>query len=53
MAHSPHRRWKGCPVCKPSKFKDHGRAVRDPFRYLRWLGKKKRVSRHDIGDRAE
>jgi hypothetical protein len=24
MAHSPHRRWKGCPQCKDYKFRDHG-----------------------------
>lgn len=50
-AHSPHKRWKGCQLCKPSKFKDNGRAARDPFRYLRFVGKKRRVSRHDLGDR--
>ena len=39
-------------MCKPSKFKDNGRAARDPFRYLRFVGKKRRVSRHDLGDRG-
>jgi hypothetical protein len=48
MAHSPHRRWRGCQLCKPHKFKDHGRAVRDPFAVRRKLGKKRRAGRHDI-----
>jgi hypothetical protein len=52
MAHSPHRRWKGCPVCKPVKFKDAGRAVREPWPVLKKIGKKRRVRRGDLGDQA-
>lgn len=49
MAHSPHRRHKGCQLCKPHKFKDNGQAVRKPIPELRTLGKRRRVSRHDLG----
>lgn len=48
MAHSPHRRWKGCQMCKWHKFKDHGRALRDPISFRRLLGTKRRAGRHDI-----
>lgn len=50
MAHSPHRRWKGCPVCKPAKFKDDGRAHREPWPVLKQIGKKRRIKRGDLGD---
>ena len=50
MAHSPHRRWKGCQMCKNHKFRDHGRAVRDPWTVLRKLGRRRRAGRHDIPD---
>ena len=53
MAHSPHRRWKGCPLCKDHKFRDHGQAVRKPIAELRKIGKRKRVGRHDLGDAAQ
>lgn len=46
MAHSPHRRWKGCPVCKPSKTRGRGRAVRDPWPVARKLGRKRRYGRN-------
>lgn len=45
-------RQKGCPMCKMHKFKDHGHAVRMPIREVRKLGKRKRISRHDLGDAA-
>lgn len=48
MAHSSHRRWRGCPLCKDHKFKDHGRAVREPWPVLRKLGTKRRVKRNQI-----
>lgn len=51
MAHSTHRRWRSCGLCKPWKFKDHGRAVREPAAVLRQLGKRRRVRRGDLGDR--
>ncbi len=50
MAHSPHRRWKGCPMCKDYKFRDLGQARRKPIGELRKIGKKRRVSRGDLGD---
>lgn len=53
MAHSPHRRTKGCPMCKWHKFKDHGRAIRDPFSVRRKLGSKRRAGRHDVPEDAE
>ena len=48
MAHSPHRRWKGCALCKPRKHKGCGDAARTPFRELRKIGKKRRYSRHQV-----
>lgn len=53
MAHSPHRRRKGCGLCRPWKFKDHGRAEREPAHVLRKLGKKRRVRRGDLGDQLD
>ncbi len=50
MAHSPHRQQKGCPLCKPHKNRRDGQAVRKPFSELRKLGKRRRVSRRDLGD---
>jgi hypothetical protein len=50
MAHSPHRRRKGCGLCRPWKHKDTGRAVREPWPVLRKLGKRRRLSRGDLGD---
>ncbi|MGQ0804766.1 MAG: hypothetical protein ACT4PI_13005 [Actinomycetota bacterium] len=50
MAHSPHRNWKGCRVCKPHKHRGHGQSRRQPLSVLRRLGKVRRVARHDLGD---
>jgi hypothetical protein len=50
MSHSPHRRWKGCAMCKPHKFRENGQAERQPFAVLRKIGKKRRVERKDLGD---
>lgn len=50
MAHSPHRRRKGCGVCKPHKHKGHGRAAREPVPVLRKLGRLRRLPRHYVGD---
>lgn len=47
MAHSPHRRHKGCGLCKPWKHRGNGDAARAPFRVLRQLGIRRRLSRHD------
>lgn len=52
MAHSPHRRRKGCGLCKPWKHRGLGRAsretCRDPFAVNRKLGRLRRGGRHDI-----
>lgn len=50
MAHSPHRNWKGCQMCKPHKNRAYGRAIRDPWAVRRKLGSKRRASRHEIPD---
>ena len=39
----------GCPMCKPNKYRQQGQAERKPWAELRYLGKRKRVSRHDLG----
>ena len=43
------KRQKGCAMCKPYKFLDAPQAQRKPWAELRYLGKRKRVSRHDLG----
>lgn len=48
--HSTSRRWKGCNLCKPHKFKDDGQWNRQPFAVHRKTGKSRRVTRHDLGD---
>jgi hypothetical protein len=48
MAHSPHRRWKGCQLCKPNKHRGAGQAARQPVATLRKVGKARRVTRHDL-----
>lgn len=50
MARTSTRRWKGCQLCKPHKNAAHGQSERKTWRELRTLGKKRRVSRHDLGD---
>ena len=50
MVHSPHTQRKGCPLCKPHKDAVNGQAYRKPASELRRIGKKRRVSRHDLGD---
>lgn len=47
MAHSPHRSWRGCPLCKPQKRRGQGRAYRDPWRVVRQYGRKRRYRRGD------
>ena len=51
MARTSSRRWKGCQVCKPNKHAGNGQAARKRFSKLRYIGRKRRVSRHDVGDR--
>ena len=46
---SPHKQWKGCRLTKPHKHRANGQASRKPFSELRYLGKYRRVSRHDLG----
>jgi hypothetical protein len=53
VSHSTHRRWKGCQLCKPYKFRDDGHARRQPIPVLRAVGKRRRVTRHDLGDHIE
>lgn len=36
-------------MCKHHKYAGHGDAVRMPWAALRQIGKKRRVSRHDVG----
>ena len=52
MAHSPHRSWRGCPMCKPFKRRGVGRASswsgKDPARVNRRLGRNRRGKRRDI-----
>lgn len=48
---SPHKRWKGHDMmCNPHKLKGVGRAEKTPWRDRRKIGKKRRLSRRDIGD---
>lgn len=46
---SPHVQWKGCLVCKPHKHRGQGQSARKALAELRWLGKVRRVGRHDLG----
>lgn len=52
MARTSNRRWKGCALCKPHKHAGNGQAIRKNVPELRRIGKKRRVSRHDLGDAA-
>lgn len=48
MAHSPHKRWKGCCImCNFYTLRGVGRAQKLRFSDLRKLGKKRRLGRHD------
>lgn len=53
MAHSPHRRWKGCRVCTPYKIRGAGRAYKESVSTMRRIGKLRRLRRHDLGDAAD
>jgi hypothetical protein len=53
MAHSPHKNWRGCPMCKPHKRRGRGRAVRDPWQAVKATGRKRRIRRGDLGDAEE
>lgn len=48
---SPHKRWKGCcMMCGAHTLKGAGRARKEPWKVLRKIGKKRRVSRGDLGN---
>ncbi|MBO2461561.1 hypothetical protein [Actinomadura violacea] len=49
-SHSPHRRWKGCPICKDHKDDRHGDAVRMPWPVLKKMGRRRRVARRYVPD---
>jgi hypothetical protein len=53
MAHSPHRRHKGCALCKPNKHRDLGQAHRQPLAALRAVGRARRIRRHELGDHTD
>jgi DNA-binding helix-hairpin-helix protein with protein kinase domain len=48
--HHPSRRWRGCAMCKPHKGRGVGRAAKEPVAVLRHLGKRRRISRRDLGE---
>lgn len=47
---SPHVQWNGCRFCRPNKHRENGQSHRKPPAELRFIGKVRRVSRHDLGD---
>jgi hypothetical protein len=47
---SPHKRWKGCQLCKPWKFRDDGQAHRQPTPVVRLAGRDRRLRRHEAQD---
>lgn len=51
MPRTSNRRWKGCRMCKPNKDATNGQTARKPLQELRWIGRPRRVTRHDLGDR--
>lgn len=53
MARTSNRRWKGCQLCKPHKHAGNGDAARKSTQELRAIGRRRRLSRHDLGDHAE
>lgn len=51
MARTSNSRWKGCRLCTPHKHAGNGDGRRKHVTELRYLGRTKRVTRHDLGDR--
>jgi len=47
---SPHTQRKGCGLCKPHKHRGGGPARRKTWAELRWLGKARRITRHELRD---
>jgi hypothetical protein len=48
MPRGPHRRWKGCAMCKSHKHAGHGDAVRMPWAAVKRFGNRRRLSRKDV-----
>lgn len=48
MARGPHKRWKGCPLCKPYKNDALGDPERQPFSESVQRGTSHRWQRHDV-----
>lgn len=48
MAHSSHKRQKGCGLCKPHKNDRYGDTERAPFSVRRQIGVGRRWNRRDI-----
>ena len=49
---SSHKRWKGCCMLCGHHL-DEGQAARKTTNEIRFIGKNRRVSRHDLGDYLE
>jgi hypothetical protein len=47
--HHSSRSWRGCAMCKPQKRRGAGRAAKEPIAVRRKLGKKRRLSRRELG----
>jgi hypothetical protein len=47
---SPQVQWNGCRLCRPQKHRENGQSARKPLAELRFIGKIRRVIRHDLGD---
>jgi len=51
MAHSSHKRWRGCcMMCGYHTLTGQGRKYKDPWAVQRKLGKSKRLTRKYLGD---
>ncbi|MCU6482667.1 hypothetical protein [Arthrobacter sp. A2-55] len=49
MAHSPHRRYRGCTICRPHQWHGQGRPAKSPWAVNRKIGRKRRWGRR-VGD---
>lgn len=49
LQQSPHQGWDDCRLCKPNKHRANGEAARKRFSELRFLGRTRWVSRHELG----
>lgn len=50
VAHSPHRRYRGCGHCKPHKWRGQGQARKAPWAVNRKTGLKRRWTRRYYGE---